>query len=419
MEAAQCEWGTGQWEMTFRYGDPLEMADRHALYKLAVRDSAAAAGMSATFMAKPLNGGQPGSSCHVHFSALDESGVSASWDDGSDSHMSDRMLNAIGGVLQEVPAFMAWYAPTINSYRRANSADVAGWGRTRGMDNRTTSVRVVGHKPEDIRFAFRLPRADTNPYLTLAALLASARQGIAQRIASHRSRSRTGTATRRQSMSRCRGTSGMPRRHSPDRPSPSRSSARTLLTTSGSFSSTNGGCSSALSTTGILTATLTGSDMPTDIPILSTWIDSRPELSAEPQPDFLHDPNTGERLQENRSSSTGQTERAIESAWSAHESRTWYDLGLEGRATFLLRLADLIDEQQSVIATLYSLNSGVTLRATTLFASSLGDTIRSAVEIARARGESSVLTASQGQVKLRRIPRGRPRSSPRGTPQLP
>ncbi|REK68883.1 glutamine synthetase [Aeromicrobium endophyticum] len=182
MEAAQSEWGTGQWEMTFRYGDPLEMADRHALYKLAVRDSAAAAGMSATFMAKPLNAGQPGSSCHVHFSVLDADGASAFWDDASPAHLGDRMLSAIGGVLQEVPTFMAWYAPTVNSYRRANSSDVAGWGRTWGLDNRTTSVRVVGHKPEDIRFEFRLPGADTNPYLTLSALLASARQGIEQGI---------------------------------------------------------------------------------------------------------------------------------------------------------------------------------------------------------------------------------------------
>jgi glutamine synthetase len=182
MEAAQSEWGTGQWEMTFRYGDPLEMADRHALYKLAVRDSATAAGMSATFMAKPLNGGQPGSSCHVHFSIVDDEGRSVFWDDGAPHHLGERMHHAIGGILQEVPTFMAWYAPTVNSYRRANGADVAGWGRTWGLDNRTTSVRVVGSRPRDLRLEFRLPGADTNPYLTLAGLLASARQGMAKAV---------------------------------------------------------------------------------------------------------------------------------------------------------------------------------------------------------------------------------------------
>lgn len=177
MEAAQSEWGTGQWEMTFRYGDPLEMADRHAIYKLAVRDAAQAAGMSATFMAKPLEG-QPGSSCHVHLSMVDAEERVVFWDDAAHDHLSQVMRSAVAGVLSQLTDFMAWYAPTVNSYRRANSADVAGWGRTWGADNRTTSVRVVGRTPKDLRFEFRLPGADTNPYLTLGALIASVRAGI-------------------------------------------------------------------------------------------------------------------------------------------------------------------------------------------------------------------------------------------------
>ncbi|MFF1946323.1 glutamine synthetase family protein [Rhodococcus qingshengii] len=177
MEAAQSEWGVGQWEMTFVYGDPLEMADRHAIYKLAVRDSAAAAGLSATFMAKPLNG-QPGSSCHVHVSLVDSSGASVFWEPGADHSMSDTFRSAIAGVLDHAPEFMAWYAPTINSYRRSNSTEVAGFGRTWGVENRSVSVRVVGHSAPDLRFEFRLPGADTNPYLTLTGLLASARDGM-------------------------------------------------------------------------------------------------------------------------------------------------------------------------------------------------------------------------------------------------
>ncbi|MDR5700428.1 glutamine synthetase family protein [Agromyces aerolatus] len=177
VEAAQSEWGTGQWEMTFEYGDPLEMADRHALYKLAVRDSAARAGMSATFMARPLNG-QPGSSCHVHVSFIDEAGTPVFWDEQAPEHMSDTMRSAVAGALEHAPGLMGWYAPTINSYRRNNSDEVAGNGRTWGFDNRTTSVRVVGHSAGALRFEFRLPGADTNPYFTLTGVLASARDGI-------------------------------------------------------------------------------------------------------------------------------------------------------------------------------------------------------------------------------------------------
>ena len=182
VEAAQSEWGTGQWEMTFVYGDPLEMADRHSLYKLAVRDSANAAGMTATFMARPLNI-QPGSSCHVHVSLQTLDGDKVFWDEDADGNMSSTMRSAMAGVLEHTPEFMAWYAPTINSWRRSNSQDVAGWGRTWGFDTRTVTLRVVGHKPRDLRFEFRMPGADTNPYLTLSSILASLRDGIESDIA--------------------------------------------------------------------------------------------------------------------------------------------------------------------------------------------------------------------------------------------
>ena len=84
----------------------------------------------------------------------------------------------IGGVLAHAPELMAWYAPTINSYRRTRSKDAAGWGQTWGVDHRFVSVRVVGHSPRSLRLEFRLPGADTNPYLTLAGVLASVIDGI-------------------------------------------------------------------------------------------------------------------------------------------------------------------------------------------------------------------------------------------------
>lgn len=185
VEAAQSEWGSGQWEMTFAYGEPLEMADRHSIYKMAVRDSAAMAGMSATFMARPLND-QPGSSCHVHFSMQTASeNRPIFWDESAERNLSIAMRQAIAGVLEHTPEFMAWYSPTINSWRRTLSEDVAGFGRTWSYDNRTTTVRVLGHKPEQLRFEYRIPGADTVPYLTLTAILASARDGIDRELSLH------------------------------------------------------------------------------------------------------------------------------------------------------------------------------------------------------------------------------------------
>ncbi len=179
LEAAQGEWGLGQWETTLRHSEPLAMADRHSLYKLATRSLAARAGMAATFMAKPFDGG-PGSSCHVHLSVRDAHGRAVFWSDDAEHHMAAPLRYAIGGALGRADEWMAWYAPTVNSYRRLRSQDAAGWGSTWGVDHRFCSVRVVGHHPADLRLEFRLPGADANPYLVLTALLASVRDGLAQ-----------------------------------------------------------------------------------------------------------------------------------------------------------------------------------------------------------------------------------------------
>jgi glutamine synthetase len=177
IEAAQLEWGLGQWETTLTHASPLEMADRHALYKLATRTLAARAGMTATFMAKPFDGG-PGSSCHVHLSVKDGDGSALFWDAESDRNLSSGLRHAVGGSLARAGELMAWYAPTVNSYRRIRGQDAAGWGLTWGVDHRFCSVRVVGVRPTELRLEFRLPGADANPYLVLTALLASARDGL-------------------------------------------------------------------------------------------------------------------------------------------------------------------------------------------------------------------------------------------------
>ena len=78
---SQVEWGLGQWEINLAYQQALEMADRHILFKLAMRDLAAAHGMAATFMAKPFPD-TTGSSCHLHLSLLDDAGANV-FGDGS------------------------------------------------------------------------------------------------------------------------------------------------------------------------------------------------------------------------------------------------------------------------------------------------------------------------------------------------
>lgn len=180
IEIAQAEYGPGQWEINLEYAEPLEMADRHALFKHVVHHVAAQHGMTATFMARPLTEGMS-SSCHVHVSLRDQHDRPVFHDPAAEHGEAAKLRHAIGGVLDLAPEFLLWYAPTVNSMRRLMTQDFAGNGLTWGFDNRTTSARIITGGPNTTRLEWRLPGADVNPYLTLAAVLASAQTGIDRR----------------------------------------------------------------------------------------------------------------------------------------------------------------------------------------------------------------------------------------------
>ena len=156
-----------------RRTEALDMADRHAVFKQCLKELADAAGLSVTFMAK-IAADSAGSSCHIHFSL---------WQDGANvfDARPEVFRWFLGGWIAHVPDVMVFYAPTVNSYKRYVDAS---WAPTRlawSHDNRTAGFRVVGKGP-GLRIECRIPGADCNPYLALAASLASGLQGIADKI---------------------------------------------------------------------------------------------------------------------------------------------------------------------------------------------------------------------------------------------
>jgi len=144
------------------------------------------------------------------------------------------------------------------------------------------------------------------------------------------------------------------------------------------------------------------------LPELRTWIGGAPEASAEASPEdqALFDPNTGERLAENRASSLAQLDRAVTAAADAHERGDWYALGAEGRAEVLERFASELEARAEQMAPLDSLNSGVPISVTRLFAGSAGDTVRSAAAHAVALGDERAVRADGRDVRVRRVPWG-------------
>jgi len=177
VEFSKGEAGRGQHEINLAYTDALEMADRHVVYKNGAKEIASLAGRSITFMAK-YSMDEVGSSCHVHSSVWDAAGEqSLMWDADAPHHLAPVFRGWLGGQLA-AGRELAWlYAPTVNSYKRYQPESWAPTALVWGRDNRTCGLRVVGHGG-GYRVESRIPGADVNPYLALAATIAAGLHGI-------------------------------------------------------------------------------------------------------------------------------------------------------------------------------------------------------------------------------------------------
>lgn len=99
--------------------------------------------------------------------------------------MSAQMESYLAGILKCLPEVLPMYAPTINSYKRLRKGAWAPTTLSWGRDNRTTAVRVINDYEKSTRLEMRVPGADANPYLAMAACLASGLYGIKNNLKLH------------------------------------------------------------------------------------------------------------------------------------------------------------------------------------------------------------------------------------------
>ena len=193
VESSKGEWSKGQHEINFIYDQPLPMADMHALFKQGVKEMAEQQGKAVSFMAKYAPS-EAGNSCHIHMS-LWKNGRNAFWDTSTGSagrdprkphrsplqSASKLFRQFLGGLLKYSPELCLFFAPTINSYKRYQPGS---WAPTRmawAVDNRTVGFRVVGEE-KSFRVENRMPGADANPYLAIAAMMAAGSAGITEKL---------------------------------------------------------------------------------------------------------------------------------------------------------------------------------------------------------------------------------------------
>ena len=177
VEATMSEHGPGQHELNLRYSDVVSAADDAVFAKYAVKAIAAKNGCMATFMAKP-NAAWAGSSGHVHLSLSATDGTPAFANAADPGMLSDLGLSFIAGLKDLSRDLSALYLPNLNSYKRTNGRAWAASNSSWSVDNRTVSCRAVPSAGSAARVENRIPGADTNPYLVLAASLLSGLYGI-------------------------------------------------------------------------------------------------------------------------------------------------------------------------------------------------------------------------------------------------
>jgi glutamine synthetase len=171
--------GAAQMEINFRHGDPMALADQVFVFKRTVRETALKYDMYATFMAKPMKE-EPGSALHIHQSVLDAQGRNIFVDEAGE--LSPRFLSYIAGLQRYTPELISLYAPNVNSYRRLAPEISAPINLNWGLDNRTVAFRVPNGPVEATRVENRFPGADANPYLAIAATLASGLLGMREEL---------------------------------------------------------------------------------------------------------------------------------------------------------------------------------------------------------------------------------------------
>jgi glutamine synthetase len=169
VESSKGECNLGQHEVNFRYGSALKICDDHTIYRHGAKEIASQEGVSITFMAKFDQ--REGSSCHVHLSLAAADGRNAF---ASDQQLFDRFLAGQLTCLRELTLL---FAPQINSYKRYVPGMFAPTAVAWGHDNRTCAMRVIGHG-QGKHIENRLPGADVNPYLAVAAMIAAGLHGL-------------------------------------------------------------------------------------------------------------------------------------------------------------------------------------------------------------------------------------------------
>ncbi|MDH4126931.1 MAG: glutamine synthetase family protein [Gammaproteobacteria bacterium] len=180
-ETVISEYAPGQYELTLHYRDNvMQAADDLVRLKRIVRLAARRFGVTACFMAKPIER-YAGSGMHFHVSLPNRDGINL-FSEQAEGVWNDTILHALGGMRATMAESMLVFAPHANSWRRFSSQSYAPVAANWGVNNRSVALRIPAGAIAARRIEHRPSGVDANPYLVAATVLAALRYGLQHRI---------------------------------------------------------------------------------------------------------------------------------------------------------------------------------------------------------------------------------------------
>ena len=177
-EQCHAEVGQGNLELSVGEDEALAAADKRVMVLETIRGVANRMGLETTMAPKPYLEGA-GNGHHLHVSLYEDEAPVLFDVSGA---LSSPGSGFVAGLLEHLPAIMAFTAPSPNSYQRLAPGMWASAYAAYGLDNREAAVRlaspVAGRESATANVELKPVDVTSNPYLALAAVLAAGMDGI-------------------------------------------------------------------------------------------------------------------------------------------------------------------------------------------------------------------------------------------------
>jgi len=181
-EQCHAEVGQGNLELSVGEDEALAAADKRVMVLEAIRGVAYRMGLEITMAPKPYLAGA-GNGHHLHVS-LYEGDAPVLFD--ASGALSVPGSGFVAGILEHLPAVMAFTAPSPNSYQRLAPGMWSSAYAAYGLDNREAAVRlaspVAGRESATANVELKPVDVTCNPYLALAVVIAAGMDGLEREL---------------------------------------------------------------------------------------------------------------------------------------------------------------------------------------------------------------------------------------------